>query len=66
MYLQINMVKYDADWEITNIYENLQIVCDPSFSPICYYSFIFGLLRISIGLLVFRFFGYEYQQKAIW
>ena len=26
MYLQINTVKYDADWEITNTYENLQIV----------------------------------------
>ncbi len=26
MYLQINTLKYDADWEITNTYENLQIV----------------------------------------
>ncbi len=26
MYLQINMVKYNAGQEITNIYENLQIV----------------------------------------
>jgi hypothetical protein len=26
VYLQINMVKYNADQEITNIYENLQIV----------------------------------------
>jgi hypothetical protein len=26
VYLQINTVKYDADQEITNIYENLQIV----------------------------------------
>ncbi len=26
MYLQINTVKYDADREIMNIYENLQIV----------------------------------------
>ena len=26
MYLQIKMVKYDADREITNIYHNLQIV----------------------------------------
>ncbi len=25
-YLYINMVKYDADQEITNAYENLQIV----------------------------------------
>jgi len=26
VFLQINMVKYDADQEITNICENLQIV----------------------------------------
>jgi hypothetical protein len=26
VYLQINMVRYDVDQEITNIYENLQIV----------------------------------------
>ncbi len=26
MCLQINTVKYDANWEIMNIYENLQIV----------------------------------------
>ncbi len=26
MFLQINMVKYDVEQEITNIYENLQIV----------------------------------------
>ncbi len=26
MFLQINMVKYDADREIKNTYENLQIV----------------------------------------
>jgi hypothetical protein len=26
VYLQINMVKYEADREIMNIYENLQIV----------------------------------------
>ncbi len=26
MHLQINTVKYDADQEITNIYENLQLV----------------------------------------
>ena len=26
VFLQINMVKYDVDREITNIYENLQIV----------------------------------------
>jgi hypothetical protein len=52
------MVKYDADREIMNIYENLKI--DPSFSLICYYSFIFGLLQISIGLSVFGFVANEY------
>jgi hypothetical protein len=63
VYLQINTVKYNADREITNIYENLQF--DPCFSLICYYSFIFGLLRISIGLSVFRFVANEYQRRAI-
>ncbi len=38
---------------------------DPSFSLICYYQFIFGLLRISIGLSVFRFVANEYQRRAI-
>jgi hypothetical protein len=38
---------------------------DPSFSPICYYSFIFSLLRISIGLLVYGFVANEYKQIAI-
>jgi hypothetical protein len=32
---------------------------DPSFSLICYYLFIFGLLRISIGLSVFGFVANE-------
>jgi hypothetical protein len=36
---------------VTRIYKQF----DPSFSLICYYSFIFGLLRISIGLSVFGF-----------
>ncbi len=39
---------------------------DTSFSLICYYSFIFGLLRISIGLSVFRFVANEYHRRAIW
>jgi hypothetical protein len=30
--LQINTVKYDAAWEITNTYENLQIVCSQFFT----------------------------------
>ncbi len=32
MYLQINMVKYDADREITNIYGNLQTVWSQFFT----------------------------------
>ena len=38
---------------------------DPSFSPICYYLFIFGLLQISIGLSVFRFVANKYKQISI-
>jgi hypothetical protein len=38
---------------------------DPSFILICYYSFIFSLLQISIGLSVFRFVENEYQRRAI-
>ena len=59
MYLQINMVKYDADWEIMNIYENLQIVWSQFFTDML--LFIFGLLWISIGLLVFRFVASKYK-----
>ncbi len=62
MYLQINTVKYNADWEIMSIYENLQTVWS-QFSLI--YLFIFGQLRISIGLLVFGFIANEYQRRAI-
>ncbi len=63
MFLQTNMVKYDADWEIMNIYENLQIVWSQFFSG--YYSFI-GLLQISTSLSVFRFVANEYKSIAIW
>ncbi len=64
MFLQINMVKYNADWEIMNIYEKLQIVWS-HFSVICYYSLIFGRLQISIGLSVFGFIANEYKWIAI-
>ncbi len=40
MFLQINMVKYDADWEITNIYENLQIVWSQFFTDILLFIYI--------------------------
>ena len=46
----------------TRIYKQF----DPSFSMICYYSFLFGLLQISIGLSVFGFVANEYQQRPIW
>ncbi len=48
-------------WIFTRIYKQF----DPCFSLICYYSFIFGLLRISIGLSVFGFIANEYQWRAI-
>jgi len=65
VYLQINTVKYNADWEII-IFMRIYKQFDPSLSLICYFSFIFGLLRISIGLLVFGFVANEYQWRAIW
>jgi hypothetical protein len=49
-------------WIFTKIYK----LFDPSFSPICYYLFIFGLLQIFIGLSVFRFVANEYKWIAIW
>ncbi len=64
MYLQINTVKYMLAEKLrifTRIYKQL----DPSFSLICYYSFIFGLLQISIGLSLFRLVANEYQWRAI-
>ena len=45
----------------TRIYKKF----DPNFAPISYYSFIFSLLRISIGLSVFGFVDNEYQRRAI-
>jgi len=40
MYLQINMVKYDADQEIMNIYENLQIVWSQFFTDMLLFVYI--------------------------
>ena len=48
------MVRYDANQEIMNTYENLQIVQSQ-------FSFKFGLIQISIGLSVFRFIAKEYK-----
>ena len=65
MYLQINMVKYDVDQEITNIYENLQIVQSHFFTDMLLFVNI-RLLQISIGLSVFGFVANKYKQIAIW
>ncbi len=64
MYLQVSMVNYIADREITNTYENLQIV-QSQFLPISYYSFLFGLIGISIGLSIFGLIANEYKRITI-
>ncbi len=46
------MTKYDADQEIMNTYENLQIVWSQFFTD----KLIFGLIQIPIGL-----FGIQFQ-----
>ncbi len=57
MYLQINMVKYDTDREITNTYENLQIVPTQFFTDkliflyIWYNSNIYWFIGIRIRLV---------------
>ncbi len=55
------MVKYYA---ITNTYNTLQIVQSQFFTD-KKYSFIFSLIRISNGLLVFRLDANEHKQRAI-
>ncbi len=46
MYLQINMVKYSADWEIMNIYENLQIVWSQFITDMLLFIYIQSTLNI--------------------
>ncbi len=46
MYLQINMVKYNADGEITNIYEKLQIVQSQFFTDMLLFIYIRSTLNI--------------------
>jgi hypothetical protein len=65
MYLQINTIKYDAVWEITNIYENLQIVWSQILTDMLLFIYIQSTLK-SIGLSVFRFVANKYKGIAIW
>jgi hypothetical protein len=57
VYLQINMVKYNTDWEIMNTYKNLQIVLTQFFTDklilvyIQYNSNIYGFIGIRIRLV---------------
>jgi hypothetical protein len=64
VYLQINTVKYDADQEIMNIYENLQIVQSHFFTDML----LFINLVYFEYLLVYRysdFIANEYKQIII-
>jgi hypothetical protein len=58
------MVKYDADWEITNIYENLKIVWSQFFTDMLLFVYIQSTSNV-IGLSVFRFIAKEYKWIAI-
>ncbi len=62
--MQINIVKYDANREIVNTYENLQIVQSQFFTNKL--IFIYIHFNLSIGLSVFRFIANTYKQRAIW
>jgi hypothetical protein len=46
VYLQINTIKYDADQEITNTYENLQIVQSQFFTERLIFIYIQSNLNI--------------------
>ena len=63
---QINMVKYNADQEITNTYENLQIVQSQFFTDKLLFISIWSNSTWSIGLSVFRFVANKYKWIAIW
>jgi hypothetical protein len=54
------MVKYDADWQITNIYKNLHIVSSQFFTDMLLFIYIQSTW-IFIGLSVFRFVANEYS-----
>ncbi len=49
MYLQINMIKYNTDWEIMNTYENLQIVRSQFFTD----KLIFVYIRYNLNIYWF-------------
>ncbi len=53
------MVKYDADLENMNIYENLQIVRSQFFTDMLLFVYIGSNSNI-FGLSVFRFVANEY------
>ncbi len=61
MYLQINTAKYDADLEITNIYENSQILWSQFFTDMLLFVYIQSTSNIYIGLSVFRFVANKYK-----
>ncbi len=46
VYLQINTVKYNADQEITNIYENIQLVWSHFFTDMLLFIKIWSTLNI--------------------
>ncbi len=49
MYLKINMVKYDTNWEIMNIYENLWIV----WSQFCTDRWLSAYIQSSLNIYWF-------------
>ncbi len=57
-------VKYNANWDIMNTYENLQIVLSQFFINKQILVYI-GLIQISIGLSVLEFDSREPKWKAI-
>ncbi len=55
MYLQINTVKYDTDWDITNTYKNLQIV------PIQFFTNKLIFIYIHYNSNIYWFMGIQIQ-----
>ena len=59
VFLQINTVKYDDDQEITNIYENLQIVQSHFFTDIVLF------VNIRSTLNIYWFIGIQIRWQRI-